>query len=117
MTSSHSLSQGFSGYKTARAAMEIGTDSPWVSRLLTEPGHDVLVADARKVRAICTNEMKSDRVDAETLARIPRVDPRLLSPIRHRDKQFQADLAVLRPRDTLVRSRRKRVNPTVRNPG
>ncbi len=72
----------------------MGTHSPWASRLLAEMGHEVLVADARKLRAIYANEMKSDSVDAQMLARIARLDPRLLSPIRHRGRTFQVDLAV-----------------------
>ena len=94
----------------ARVALEVGTHSPWVSRLLADLGHEVLVANARKLRAIYENEMKSDRADAEMLARIARLDPQLLSPIRHRGKTFQADLAVVRSRDALVRSRTHLIN-------
>ena len=109
-TSPVGLSRRFSSYPSARVALEVGTHSPWASRLLAEIGHEVLVANARKLRAIYANEMKSDRVDAEMLARIARLDPRLLSPIRHRGRTFQADLAVVRSRDALVRSRTQLVN-------
>jgi transposase len=85
--------------------MEVGANSRWASHLLKELGHDVLVANARKLRAIYQNPRKGDRVDAETLARLARLDPDLLSPIHHRSPQAQADLAVLRSRDALVRSR------------
>ena len=64
------LSRRFGSYPSARIALEVGTHSPWVSRLLAEMGHEVLVADARKLRAIYTNEMKSDSVDAQMLARV-----------------------------------------------
>jgi transposase len=109
-TSPAGLSRRFSSYPPSRMALEVGTHSPWVSRLLEELGHEVLVADARKLRAIYANEMKSDSVDAQMLARIARLDPRLLSPIRHRGRTFQADLAVVRSRDALVRSRTQLVN-------
>src|SRR5450759_4986666 len=33
-----------------RIALEVGTHSPWVSRLLKELGHEVLVANPRKPR-------------------------------------------------------------------
>jgi transposase len=35
-----------------RIAIEAGTHSPWVSRVLEECGHEVLVANARKIRLI-----------------------------------------------------------------
>jgi transposase len=90
--------------------MEVGTHSRWASYLLTELGHDVLVANARKLRAIYHNPRKDDRADAETLARLARLDPELLSPIYHRSPQAQADLAVLRSRDAIVRCRTLLIN-------
>jgi transposase len=90
--------------------MEVGSHSRWVSHLLTELGHDVLVANARKLRAIYDNPRKGDRADAETLARLARLDPELLSPIHHRSPQEQADLSVLHSRDALIRSRTLLVN-------
>jgi transposase len=61
--------------------IEVGTHSPWVSRLLEECGHEVLVANARKVRLIYGEGHKNDKIDAEKLARLARVDPKLLAPI------------------------------------
>ena len=78
--------------------------------MLTELGHDVLVANARKLRAIYDNPRKGDRADAEILARLARLDPELLSPIHHRSPQAQSDLAVLHSRDALIRSRTLLVN-------
>ncbi len=109
-TTRTTIERYFRGLEPARIALEVSTHSPWVSRLLSGLGHQVLVANARKLRAIYENEMKSDRVDAEMLARIARLDPQLLSPIQHRGKVFQADLAVIRSRDALVRSRTQLVN-------
>ena len=90
--------------------MEVGTHSRWSSHLLTGLGHDVLVANARKLRAIYHNPRKGDRADAEILARLARLDPELLSPIHHRSPQAQADLAVLRSRDAIVRCRTLLIN-------
>ena len=95
-----------------RVAMEVGTHSPWVSRLLREMGHEVLVADSRKLRFIYQNRGKTDRVDAESLARVARMDPALLSPVKHRDEEVAQDLAVLRARDLLVRTRVKLIGHT-----
>lgn len=104
------LQRLFSSMQPTLVAIETGTHSPWVSRLLTELGHEVLVGNARKLRAIYTDKQKSDQRDAEMLARMARMDPKLLSPIRHRGKQAQADLAVLRSRDTAVSARSKLIN-------
>lgn len=71
----------FSGLEpTTRVALEAGTHSPWISRLLEGCGHEVLVANARKLRLIYAEAKKTDRLDAENLARLARLDPKLLSP-------------------------------------
>ncbi len=88
-----------------RVAMEAGTHSPWVSRLLAGLGHEVIVANPHKVKLITQSVRKNDRIDAEMLARLARVDPKLLSPIRHRGEQAQADLAVIRARAELMEAR------------
>lgn len=100
----------FEQLPSMRIALEVGTHSPWVSRLLSELGHEVLVANARKVRLISQNRSKDDRIDAEYLARLARVDAKLLAPIRHRGPQAQVDLAVLRSRNALVKARAGLIN-------
>ena len=100
----------FGSCERAVIAIEVGTHSPWVSRLLKECGHEVLVANPRKLRMIYTNDSKTDRVDAEWLARLARLDPKLLAPIRHRGASAQMDLAQIRSRDALVASRTQLVN-------
>jgi transposase len=109
-TTPAALTAYFGKVPPMRIALEVGTHSPWVSRLLTELGHDVLVANARKVRLISQNRSKDDRIDAEYLARLARVDPKLLAPIRHRGPQAQVDLAVLRSRNALVKARTGLIN-------
>jgi transposase len=94
----------------SRVALEVGTHSPWVSRLLTELRHEVIVANTHKVRLITQSVKKNDRIDAEKLARLARVDPKLLSPIRHRGEVAQADLAVIRGRAGLVEARTGLIN-------
>ena len=93
-----------------RIVMETGTHSPWISRLLRGFGHQVIVANARKVRAISENESKNDRQDAEMLARLGYCNPRLLKPIQHRSAERQRDLNLIRARDTLVRARTMLIN-------
>ncbi len=109
-TTKTSFHRKFSTLQKCRIAMEVGAHSRWASHLLRDLGHDVLVANARKLRAIYSNPRKGDRADAETLARLARLDPELLSPIHHRSPQAQADLAVLRSRDAIVRCRTLLIN-------
>jgi transposase len=93
-----------------RIAIEAGTHSPWVSRLLEECGHEMLVANARKLRLIYANKRKTDEVDAENLARLARLDPKLLYPVRHRGEGAQAHMAMIRSRQALIGSRTQLVN-------
>lgn len=99
------LEQLSKDYPKALMAMEVGTHSPWISRQLESLGHEVLVANARKLRAIYTNERKSDELDARMLAKIARLDPELLHPVQHGSEQAQHDLLAIKLRDTLVRQR------------
>jgi transposase len=93
-----------------RIAIEAGTHSPWASRVLEECGHQVLVANARKLRLIYANKRKTDEIDAENLARLARVDPRLLYPLKHRGEDSQAHMALIRSRQALVGCRTQLVN-------
>ena len=93
-----------------RIALETGMHSPWISWMLTEFGHEVIVAHARNVRLIGESRKKDDRIDAQTLARLARIDPQLLSPVKHRSAKAQADLTVIRARAGLVRARTALVN-------
>jgi transposase len=91
-------------------ALEAGTHSPWIAELAASLGHEVIVANPRKVALISQNHRKSDRVDAEALARLARLDRRLLSPIQHRNAGARRDLMLIRSRDALVASRTQLVN-------
>jgi transposase len=100
----------FGAMPRSRIALETGMHSPWVSRLLSKLGHEVIVAHARNVRLIGESRRKDDRLDAQTLARLARVDPQLLCPVKHRSAKAQADLTVIRARAGLVRARTALVN-------
>jgi transposase len=93
-----------------RIAIEAGTHSPWASRVLEECGHEVLVANARRLRLIYANKRKTDEIDAENLARLARLDPKLLYPLKHRGEEGQAHMAIVRSRQALVGSRTQLVN-------
>ncbi len=104
-TTATAIANEFGAIGPKLIAIETGTHSPWVSRLLTQLGHRVVVANSRKLRLIYENRRKNDRVDAEYLARLVRMDPKLLEPITHRSERDQQHLALLRSRDKLVRTR------------
>lgn len=109
-TNPEALGQRFGSATPVRIALEVGQHSPWISRLLKDAGHEVIVANPRKLRLIYENNRKSDRVDAQYLARLARLDPRLLFPLPHRGVQTQRDLQILKARDLLVRSRTRLIN-------
>ena len=111
-TTRAAIDQQFASLAPARVALEAGTHSGWISRLIESYGHEVIVANPREVRKIYQNDRKNDRSDAQILARLARFDPQLLEPIRHRTAEMQADLATIRARETLVTARTKCVNAT-----
>ena len=95
----------FNTVQNDRIALEVGTHLPWSSQLLGELGHQVIVANPRTLALIHSSNRKRDDLDAEKLARLARLDPKLMSPIRHRSMPVQADRARLKARDALVRTR------------
>ena len=109
-TTPKGIQQVFSKIPRSRIALETGTHSPWVSRQLTQMGHEVIVAHARNVRLIGESSRKDDQLDARTLARLARIDPELLGPVRHRSAKAQIHLTVIRARAGLVSARTALVN-------
>jgi transposase len=104
------LEQTFGALPHSRIALEAGTHSGWMSRLLHSLGHEVIVANARQLRLISESSRKDDRTDARTLARLARADPELLRPIRHRSEQAQQHLTVIRVRAALLEARTALIN-------
>jgi transposase len=109
-TTKTGLDSLFEKMPSSRVALEVGTHSPWVSRHLTGLGHEAIVANPHKVKLITQSSRKNDRIDAEKLARLARVDPKLLSPVRHRGEAGQGDLAVIRARAELIEARTGLIN-------
>jgi transposase len=109
-TSAQAMQEVLGAMPQSRIALETGMHSPWVSRLLSGFGHEVIVAHARQVRLIGESRRKDDRMDARKLARLARIDPQLLCPVKHRSAKGQADLTVIRARAGLVRARTALVN-------
>jgi transposase len=110
LTDGDAIRERFSCGPPSRVVLETGTHSPWVSRLLEALGHEVIVANPRRLRLIYQTPTKNDALDAEALARLGRMDVQLLAPIQHRGVQAQADRAVIQAREVLVRARTRLVN-------
>jgi transposase len=109
-TAKMAMAEKFGSMTHCRIAIEVGSHSPWLSRLLKDLGHEVIVANARQVQLISASSRKDDRMDAQMLARLARVDPQLLHPIRHRGEKAQSDLLSIRVRSALVEARTSLVN-------
>lgn len=109
-TTKKGLAQAFASLGASRIALEVGTHSPWVKRLLETWNHEIVVANAHRVKLITASTRKDDRLDARTLARLARIDPQLLSPIRHRSEKAQSHLAMIRARAALVEARSKLIS-------
>jgi transposase len=109
-TTPRGLTRHFTGRARCRVVLEVGTHSPWVSRLLAELGHEVVVANPSATYGARRPRKRNDRLDAEFLARQGRADVQLLHPIQHRGFVAQQDLALLRARDQVVQTRSKLIN-------
>jgi transposase len=109
-TNPSGVDKRFRDLDRVRVAMEAGTHSIWVSEQIQELGHEVIVANVRELRAISHSDRKSDKVDAEKIARYARLDPEILRPIAHRTVVQQETLTLIRARDVLVRLRTGAVN-------
>src|SRR5687768_9697347 len=109
-TSPETFERRFASEQPLRIAIEAGTHSPWASRVLEACGHEVLVANGRKLRLIYANKRKTDEVDAEYLARLARLDPKLLYRLKHRGEDSQTHMSLIRSRQALVGARTQLVN-------
>ena len=102
----------FQAIPPARVVMEVGTHSAWMQELIAGEGHEVVVANPRLMEGSKRRKRKNDRIDAKKLARLGRVDPESLHPIRHRSREVRQDLVVLRAREALVAARTELINAT-----
>ncbi len=109
-TGRETLRAKFESGASCRIAFEVGNHSAWMRDILLELGHEIYVANPRKLRLIYENPTKDDRVDARYLARIARLDPQLLSPITHRSVDVRVDREMLRAREQLIETRTKLIN-------
>jgi transposase len=111
-TTQEDVAEFFRALNAARVAMEVGTHSAWVREVICSYGHEVLVANPRLMEGSKRRKRKNDRIDANKLARLGRVDPESLHPIEHRSAEVRQDLVMLRARDALVAARTELINAT-----
>jgi len=109
-TQPEAVAEFFRGLAPSRVVMEVGTHSAWMREVIAGLGHEVLVANARRMHGSKRRRRKNDRIDAGRLARLGRVDPKSLYPIQHRSTEVREDLLILRAREALVESRTKLIN-------
>ena len=111
-TTREDVAEFFRALAAARVIFEVGTHSAWVREVVVGCGHEVLVANPRLMEGTKRRKRKNDRIDANKLARLGRVDPQSLFPIQHRSTEVRQDLVVLRARDALVSVRTQLINTT-----
>src|SRR2546426_8658535 len=109
-TTQEDIREFFQALTVARVVMEVGTHSAWIQDVITEWGHEVLVANPRLMEGSKRRKRKSDRIDANKLARLGRVDPQSLYPIRHRSREVRQGLGAVGARGALGSGRREVVN-------
>jgi transposase len=111
-TTQEDIAEFFQALNGARVVFEVGTHSPWVQEVIGSCGHEVLVANPRLMEGAKRRKRKNDRIDANKLARLGRVDPQSLHPMQHRSREVRQDLLLLRARDALVAARTELINAT-----
>jgi transposase len=111
-TTQQDIAEFFQALTETRVVVEVGTHSAWVQEIVVSWGHEVLVANPRQMEGPKRRKRKNDRIDAQKLARLGRVDPQSLFPIEHRSSEVRQDLIVLRARDALVAARTQLINTT-----
>jgi transposase len=111
-TTPQDVTEFFAALNVARVVVEVGTHSAWVREVICGYGHEVLVANPRLMEGSKRRKRKNDRIDANKLARLGRVDPQSLHPMQHRSPGVRQDLVMLRARDALVAARTELINAT-----
>ena len=111
-TTEANMERWFGDQEQMLICIEAGGMSAWVERILRRLGHRVVVANPGRVRLIAESTLKNDKIDAETLARLVRMDVKLLHPIQHRSEHTQKLRGLLRARNILVTNRTSCMNGT-----
>lgn len=95
----------YAGIQACVVGLETGQHSSWIYHVVKAAGHEVIVANARKLQFIFRSSNKNDRRDAQQIGKFLLVDRELLSPVYMPSARIQEHVAILRARDGLVRTR------------
>src|SRR5204863_9596946 len=109
-TTATAILEEFQGLRRQRVVIETGTHSRWVAQLLDLMGHEVIVANARKLKLISENNQKSDKVDARLLSQLGCMNVEWLHPVYVRSQEGHCDLLLARSREALVETRTGLIN-------
>jgi transposase len=109
-TTATAILEAFQGVRRQRLVIETGTHSRWVAQLLELMGHEVIVANARKLKLISENNQKSDKVDARLLSQLGCMNVDWLHPVYQRSQDAHSDLMLARSREALVETRTGLIN-------
>jgi transposase len=109
-TTEAAMRRYFTARPRSRVVFETCTHSPWLARLVTALGHEVIVANPSAMFTRGARRRRNDALDARFLARQGRADVALLHPITHRSLDAQHALAQVRARDQLVKARTQLIN-------
>jgi transposase len=109
-TSEAGLRKVFGKRKGCRVVLESGGQSSWAARVLGAMDHEVVVVNPRRIRLIAESSLKTDRIDAEILARLGRQEDSQLRPVYQRSEGAQELRTRLRVRTSLVRVRTALIN-------
>lgn len=109
-TKPEAMATWMNGWRSQRMVIETGTHSRWIAELLKLMGHEVIVANARKLKLITENENKSDKVDAQLLSKLGATAMEWLHPVYQRRADTHLELTMVRARNLLVEQRTTLVN-------
>jgi len=109
-TTATAILKEFQGLRRQRIVIETGTHSRWVAHLLEMMGHEVIVANARKLKLISENNQKSDKVDARLLSQLGCMNVEWLHPVYVRSQEAHCELLLARSREALVETRTGLIN-------
>lgn len=109
-TEATGVASEFQKFAAQTFILETGTHARWMGLLLETMGHEVVVANARKLKLISENNTKSDKVDPDLLSSLGCMNPEWLHPVYQRSQGAHNDLTVVKAREVLIKTRTEMIN-------
>lgn len=104
------MEEYFDSIEKASIVFEVGSHSPWISRLLVGIGHDVFICNPRQLAAVSQNLKKSDEEDCLILAQLLLTGKHLLKQVHHANEDKMRDFLLIKSRRALVKCRTMLIN-------